>query len=137
MSAQILVSFSHHQLFFPAASESELRKNLRQRMLMFLATAGAGAHQRTARPGAGTLEEQRRQLQAQLRALRGHAQGLHPLLSATDTDEHRLATLEQRLAQDRGELVVARKQLGTLDDYLEQVRQVLSQPETYLCNSIR
>ena len=128
---QIQISFSNHQLFFPNASESELRKELRQRMLMFLASR-ALERINELRERRGTLEEQRRQLQAQLRALRGHAQGLRPLLSATDTDEHRLATLEQRLSQIEGESIVARKQLSTLDDYLEQVRQVLGHPETYL-----
>jgi len=67
-----------------------------------------------------------------LRALRGHARGLQPLLSSTDADERRLAALDQKLAQTEQDLVIARKQLGTLDDYLEQVRQVLSQPEKYL-----
>ncbi len=129
---QIRVSFSDHQLFFPAASESELRKELRRRMLVFLASR-ALERINELRERRGALEEQRRQLQAQLRALRGHAQGLRPLLlSATDTDQRRLAALEQRLSQADGDLIVARKQLGTLDDYLEQVRQVLGHPETYL-----
>ncbi len=125
---QIQVSFSDHQLFFPAASESELRKDLRRRMLVFLATRALDRINEL-RERRGTLEEQRRQLQAQLQALRGHAQGLQPLLSA---GKRRLAAMEQRLSQTEGELIVARKQLGTLDDYLEQVRQVLDHPETYL-----
>ena len=128
---QIRVSFSHHHLFFPTASEAELRRELKQRMLMFLATR-AQDRINELRTGRGALEEQRRQLQAQLRAWRMQGQGLRPLLSSADTDERRLAELEQRLIRTEGELVSARKQLGTLDDYLEQVRQVLSQPETYL-----
>ena len=55
---QIQVSFSEHRLHFPAASETELRQDLRQRMLVFLAGSGAGAHRRTAgatrRPGGTT-----------------------------------------------------------------------------------
>ncbi|MGB5064382.1 MAG: hypothetical protein WBQ37_11525 [Candidatus Competibacter sp.] len=128
---QIRVSFSNHQLFFPAASESELRQELRRRMLVFLASR-ALERINELRERRGTLEEQRRQLQAQLQALRGHAQGLRPLLSATDADERRRAELEQRLSQTEGELIVARKQLGTLDDYLDQVQQVIGHPETYL-----
>lgn len=128
---QIRVSFSGHQLFFPNASEAELRKELRERTLVFLATRALerinGLRERR-----GALEEQRRQLQVQLRALRGHARGLRPLLSSTDADERRLATLDQKLVQTEQDLVAARKQLGTLDDYLEQVRQVLGQPEAYL-----
>ena len=128
---QIRVSFSEHQFFFPAASESELRKELRRRMLVFLASR-ALERINELRERRGTLEERRRQLQAQVRALRGHAQGLRPLLSATDADERRLSELEQRLSRTEGELIVARKQLGTLDDYLEQVRQVLGHPAAYL-----
>lgn len=128
---QIRVSFSQHHLFFPTASEAELRRELKQRMLVFLATR-AQERINELRTGRGALEEQRRQLQAQLRAWRMQGQGLRPLLSSTDTDARRLADLEQRLIRTEEDLVAARKQLGTLDDYLEQVRQVLSQPETYL-----
>lgn len=128
---RILVSFSQHRLFFPAASEAELREELKQRMLVFLATR-ALERINELRTRRSALEEQRRQLQAQLRALRGHAQGLQPLLSTNDADERRAAVLEQRLLQTEEELVAARKPLGTLDDYLEQIRQVLSQPEIYL-----
>ena len=130
---QTLVNFSRHQLFFPSTSEDGLRRELRQRTVVFLATR---ALERIGdlRARRGDLEEQRRRLQAQLRALRGHSQGLRPLLSSPDdiADERRAAALEQRLVQTEEELVAARKQLGTLDDYLEQVRQVLSQPEPYL-----
>jgi len=130
---QTLVSFSRHQLFFPAASADELRRDLRQRTLVFLASRALEriGELRTRR---GELEEQRRRLQAQLRALRGHAQGLRPLLASPDdaADQRRATALEQRLIQTEEELTAARKQLGTLDDYLEQVRGVLSQPERYL-----
>ncbi len=128
---QIRVSFSDHQLFFPNASEAGLRKELQERTLVFLATR-ALERINELREERGGLEERRRQLQVQLRALRGHGQGLRPLLSSPDADERKLATLEQRLIQTEQDLVAARKQLGTLDDYLEQVRQVLSRPEEYL-----
>jgi hypothetical protein len=128
---QTRVSFSEHRLYFPAASEAELRRDLRQRMLGFLASQAQDrlGELRTRRDA---LEEQRRQLRAQLQALRGQSRGLLPLLSSADPDERRLATLEQRLAQTEQELADARKPLGTLDDYLELVRQVVGQPEPYL-----
>ena len=128
---QIQVSFSEHRLYFPAASESELRKGLRQRMLVFLASR---ARERidALRTRRDALEEQRRQLRAQLQALQGQARGLRPLLSSADADERRLAGLEQRLAQTEQDLTDARKPLGTLDDYLAQVKQVVGQPEPYL-----
>ena len=128
---QTVVSFSHHRLFFPTASETGLRRELRRRTLIFLATR-ALERINELRTRRSDLEEQRRQLQAQLRALRGHTQGLHPMLSSADAEATRQAALDQRLAQTEQDLVAVRKQLGTLDDYLEQVRQVLSQPETYL-----
>lgn len=125
------VSFAEHHIVFPSASESELRRDLKQRMLIFLATrALENIHELRTRREA--LEEQRRQLQAQLRAFRGHERGLRPLLLSDDAGERRLANLEQRLEQTEGELVAARKALGTLDDYLSHVQQVLSQPEAYL-----
>ena len=126
-----VVSFSKHHLYFPAASEAGLRRELRQRMLVFLASR---ARERidALRVQRDALEEQRRQARAQLQALRGQAHGLHPLLSSADADERRLATLEQRLTQIEQELTEARKPLATLDDYLELVRKVVGQPEPYL-----
>ncbi len=128
---QTKVSFSEHRLYFPAASETGLRRDLRQRMLAFLASR---ARERIGelRTRRDALEEQRRQLRAQLQALRGQARGLRPLLSSADADERRLALLEQRLAQTEQELADARKPLTTLDDYLEQVRRIIGQPEPYL-----
>lgn len=128
---QIQVSFSDHRLFFPAASESDLRKELRQRMLVFLASRARDriVELRTRRE---TLEEQQRQLRAQLGALRGNAHGPRPLPSSADLDERRLAELERRLDRTEQDLADARKPLSTLDDYLEQVRRVLGQPEDYL-----
>ncbi|MCB1919946.1 MAG: hypothetical protein KDJ28_08205 [Candidatus Competibacteraceae bacterium] len=128
---QIRVSFSKHRLFFPTISEKRLREGLQQRMLVFLATR-ALERINEIRDQRSSLEEQRRRLQAQLRALRSHAQGLQPLLLSTDEHPRRETALEQRLAQVEEDLVAVRKRLGTLDDYLEQVRQVLSQPEKYL-----
>lgn len=128
---QIRVSFAQHRLFFPAISEKQLREDLQQRMLIFLATR-ALERINALRDQRSMLEEQRRRLQAQLRALRGHAQGLQPLLSSADPNTHWETALEQRLIQVEEDLVAARKPLGTLADYLEQIRQVLSQPETYL-----
>ncbi len=127
----IQVSFSQQRLFFPAVSEARLREELKQRMLVFLATR-ALERINELRTRRSALEEQRRQLQAQLRAFRGHVQGLQPLLSTDDADERRVVALEQRLLQTEEDLVAARKPLNTLDDYLEQIRQVLGQPERYL-----
>ncbi len=127
---RIQISFSRHRLFFPAVSEARLREELKQRMLVFLATR-ALERINELRDQRSMLEEQRRRLQAQLRALRSHAQGLQPLLSE-EASARRPAALEQRLVQVEEDLVAVRKRLGTLDDYLEQVRQVLGQPEIYL-----
>ena len=128
---QTLVSFSRHQLHFPATSETALRKELQQRTLIFLATR-ALERINELRTRRSELEEQRRQWQAQLRTLRSHAHGLRPLLASGDDSAHRQAALEQQLMQAEQDLVATRKQLGTLDDYLEQVRLVLSQPEQFL-----
>lgn len=128
---RIQVSFSRHRLFFPNVSETRLREDLKQRMLVFLATR-ALERINELRTRRSALEEQRRQLQAQLRALRGHAQGLQPLLSSDDADARRVAELERRLLQTEEDLLAARKPLSTLDDYLEQIRRVLGQPEAYL-----
>lgn len=127
---RVTVSFSAHQLLFPVTSERALRQELKQRMLIYLAGC-ALTRINQLRDCRGDLEEQRRQLQAQMNALRGQARGL-PLLTSADADERRLASLTQRLSQVEQDLADARSRLGSLDDYLEQVRQVLSQSATLL-----
>ncbi len=128
---QIQVSFSEHRLYFPAASEADLRQELQRRMLAFLA-GRAREHIGELRTRRDALEERRRRLRAQLQALRSQARGLRPLLSSAAADERQLATLEQRLARTEEELTDARKPLTTLDDYLEQIRRIVGQPEPYL-----
>lgn len=128
---QIEVNFSDHRLYFPATSEAELRLDLKQQMLKFLATQ-AGKHLAELQTRRDLLEEQRRQLRVQLEALRGNMSSLQPLPSSADPDERHLAALAQRLAHTEQDLEEARKPLNTLDDYLEQVRLVLSAPEHVL-----
>lgn len=128
---QIVVNFSEHRLYFPAASEADLRQELKQQMLKFLASQ---ARQRLVelQTRRDLLEEQRRQLRAQLDALHGNGSSLQPLPSNADPAERHLAALHQRLSQTELDLADARKPLNTLDDYLEQVRLVLGAPEKYL-----
>lgn len=126
---RIQVSFAKHQLLMPAASEPELREELKQRMLIFLAKRASERLQQL-RERRSTLEELRRQLHAQLRTLRMQAANLH--LPGDAPEMLRVVALEQRLCDTESELVAARKPLETLDDYLLQIQQVLSNPEQYL-----
>ncbi len=128
---QIEVNFSEHRLYFPAASEADLRQELHQQMLQFLAIQ-ARKHLTELQTRRDMLEEQRRQLRAQLDALREGAPVRPALLSSADPEERHLALLEKRLVQTELDLAEARKPLNTLDDYLEQVRLVLSEPANIL-----
>lgn len=126
-----VVNFSEHQLYFPSRGESELRQELRRGMLGFLASQGRD-RLAALRERRDALEEQRRQLKAQRQAFEGRDQSARPSVSGANPDAQRLATLERRLAEVERELADARQPLATLDDYLEQIRQILAQPEPYL-----
>ena len=130
--ARTSVNFSEHRLgIVRAASESELRGELKWRGIHFLAVT---ALENIAHLKAGTtqLEEQRALLKIKLRDMQSQHRGLDALVTDPPADAQEQQTLEQRLEDTGRKLQEARTGVVTLDDYLEQVCSVLNHPSQFL-----
>ena len=129
---QVVVNFSGHRLVAPAATEAETREQIRE--LAFKDTV-TGALERivSLKSRRKELEEQRKLLQTKLRMLRAGNDMLSSLLQPVeDLDSTQVTATRQQLEKIEGELQEAVADLGTLDDYLAQVRKALSHPERRL-----
>lgn len=124
---QTSVSFVGHQILAPAASEAEVREQARQRALnLFVAHAQARiADIQVQREG---LERERQVQQLRLRQARTRAQSL----AAVDDGAAEIEAIERSLAENAIALEALGGTLASLDDYLEQVREVFARPEDHL-----
>jgi hypothetical protein len=130
--ARTSVNFSEHRLgMVRAASEAELRGDLKWRGIHFLAVT---ALENITRLKAGTaqLEEQRALLKVKLRDMQAQHRGLDALVAAPPANTQEKQALEQRLEDTGRKLQEVRTGVATLDDYLEQVCRVLNHPSHFL-----
>jgi hypothetical protein len=130
--ARTAVNFSEHRLgIVCAASEAELRGELRWRGIHFLAVT---ALENITRLKAGTaqLEKQRALLKMKLRDVQAQHRGLDALVAAPPEDVQEQQALQQRLQDTGRKLQEARTGIATLDDYLDQVCRVCNHPSHFL-----
>jgi hypothetical protein len=129
--AQVAVNFSGHWVGVCAASVEELKQQLKWRGLHSLT---ASALERIVGLKAKTteLERQRILLKAKLREIKAQGRGLEPVSDANRAELGDRAAVQRRLNDTEQQLREAKASLATLDDYLRQIRQVLSHPSRYL-----
>jgi hypothetical protein len=116
---RVSVSFTDHRLASPSATEPELRRELERRVLDFIAGRAAAR--------IGELDERRKALEHERDVLKAHlrlagsgAKGAKPA-GAQD--------LEAKLAANEARLREARAALGSLDDRVALVAEMLAAPE--------
>ena len=129
--AQVAVNFSGHRLGICASSESELRDMLIWRGIHNLAITALDniTHLKMKTT---ELQKQSVLLKIKLRDLQAQHRGLDAL-TAADTDEAQdTQSLARELEETERQLSEAQPRLGTLDDYLTQVRRVFNHPSRYL-----
>ena len=128
---QTTFSFADFRVDLAAATEGELRSNLKH--LAMKALAGL-ALERVSEQEAriGELEERQRMLRIKRKVLDVHAHGLDALLVGNTETAAEIERLQQRLAEVDQELIRAREGLQTLDDQLARLVEVLGRPDAYL-----
>lgn len=127
---QTTVSFTDHRIVKPSPSETELRKNLKERAFEVL--IGYALERITELLAARhSLEEQRRLLEMQVRVAHLKNKSLETLIGegSGTIDIHALRAREVQTGQ---ELEQARARLTTLDDYIERIAEVLGDPQAHL-----
>ena len=129
--AQVAVNFSGHRLGICGSSESELRDMLIWRGIHNLAIT-ALENITHLKMKTTELQKQSVLLKIKLRDLQAQHRGLDAL-TAADTNEARdEQSLARELEETERQLSEAQPRLGTLDDYLTQVRRVFNHPSRYL-----
>ncbi|HSD59350.1 MAG TPA: hypothetical protein VLC55_00660 [Burkholderiales bacterium] len=129
--AQTTVSFADHRIVMPAASHADMRFELGKRILRGL-TQIALKRIETIQARQQDLEETRGRLATKLRVLRGRPAGLESLAEDPDTHKSEIEALEQQLEQAKADLGGAKASLATLDGYMEQINEVLNNPERHV-----
>ena len=124
---QTSVSFIEHRILAPAATEVGLREELKARALnVFIAHAADRlVDLQVRREG---LERERQILQLRLRLARTREESL----AAVQEGSPELEALEKSVGENARALEALGGELGTLDDYVEQLKAVFEQPEEHL-----
>ncbi len=129
--AQTTVSFSDHRIVMPAETLADARFELGKRILRGL-TQVALKRIEAIQARKQDLEQTRGRLATKLRSLRGRPAALESLAEDPDAHQGEVEALERQLEQAKTELTEAKAGLATLDGYLDQVNEVLTQPEQHV-----
>lgn len=129
--AQTLVSYANRRIIAPADSGHRARRQLmRSAFLDLTASAMEAIGKLQRRSGARVVgaEIERTRLQV----LRGKREGLQDLITGGDGHDREIASLEQGLSDRPQDVGERPHKLTTLEDYLDQVVEVFSNPEKHL-----
>jgi hypothetical protein len=133
---QVTVSFTEHRVLASSPTPVDLKRSVASRVFkdLIACTVEKILHAQVQRQA---LESQHNRLKLQLRMLESRTQGLEDALKEMEIrDEEEITTVRRMLAdteqklRDR-ELQWAATNFSTLDNYLEQINEVLSRPEDY------
>ena len=129
--AQVAVNFSGHRLGICGSSEAELREMLIWRGIHNLAIT-ALENITHLKMKTTELKKQSVLLKIKLRDLQAQHRGLDALTTTDSGDVRDEQALTRELEDTERQLSEAQPRLGTLDDYLTQVRRVFNHPSRYL-----
>ena len=128
---QTSVSFSDPRIVIPAHNLAALRFELGSRTFRRLLNVALerieAIHQRGRR-----LSDRKALLDTKLRRLEARRGGLESLAENPDAHAAEIEALEGEFQQTKADLAANRSTLATLEDYLEQVTDVLTHPEQHI-----
>lgn len=128
---QTAISFREHKILSPAASEKEVRRGIKQCIFDGLVTY-ALRHILEVKSLRRDLEDNRRILQARLRARQASGGGLSTLLAGygdQSTDRH---SIEERLSRTEQALRKLPDSQDLLSFYLQEIMELLAHPEDFI-----
>ncbi|MEW8050000.1 MAG: hypothetical protein AB2792_15985 [Candidatus Thiodiazotropha sp.] len=127
---QTVVNFSGHQLVQPAESEAGVRLDLRERAFQHLVAEAVLKIARQTEKKAD-LERERVHLQMSLRSLQAERGVLDFVTEDVKLTQEKQSQLTKQLAETEQELAKSSRGLENINDYLELLISVLSQPAIY------
>ena len=128
---QTAVYFSAHKVMSPAASETDVRRGLKQCIFDALITHALRhiANLKSQRRG---LEDQRRMLLTRLRARQAQGNGLTKLLATAYPENAPGEDIERQLAETEKKLGKMPVSLDVLGSYLDEIKKILAEPECFI-----
>ena len=126
-----IVNFSDHALVIPAASETELLRDLKERIYIALVEC-ALARLTSIKGHRAELEKQRSLLRMKLKTLRARGLGMEAFTDRPRAERDSVESIERRLLETEQELKETVASLATLNEYLDQINDVLSHPAEHV-----
>jgi len=128
---RVVINFTGHRIAIPSAGIEALHEQFIERVYMTLVECALGRltsiHTRKQE-----LETERALLRTKLRALKARALGMGPLAGGEHLPSRSIPATEARLEAAEQALAETKASAGTLEDYLEQVKDVLAHPEDHV-----
>jgi hypothetical protein len=125
------VNFSNKVIVLPAASETSLYQELKERIFMTLVERSL--HRLTSiKVKKLDLEKQRTLLRRKLKHLEARGLGMEPFTDTAPKDEEDLESIERRLEETDNELQETAASIETLENYLVQINSVMSRPDEHV-----
>ncbi|MFI0374865.1 MAG: hypothetical protein ACH253_01720 [Candidatus Thiodiazotropha sp.] len=127
---QSVINFSDHKLVNPAESEALVRLDLRERAFQHLVAEAVLKIARQTEKKAD-LERERVHLQMSLRSLQAEHGALDFVSEESKLTQEKLSRLTRQLADTEQKLAKSSRGLENINDYLELLIDVISQPADY------
>lgn len=121
-------AFTNHSIVAPAATEEALRLEVKERAYMNLVEQSL-SHLVSMKRKRSDLEKEKTLLRSKLRALQSGQLGLGPFVGENPKELLDTDSLETRLGQLETELGGTAARIGTLDQHMDCVIEVMSSPE--------
>jgi len=121
-------AFTNHSIVAPAATEEALRLEVKERAYMNLVEQSLSRLVSIKRKRSD-LEKEKTLLRSKLRALQSGQLGLEPFVGESPRELADTDSLESRLGQLETELGGTAARIGTLDQHMDCVIEVMSNPE--------
>ena len=128
---QTAVNFSEHKILSPATSEASVRQGLKKCIFDALITRALQSIA-ALKVQKSELKDQRRILNARLRARLSQGNGLSTLLAAAHVDQTGLKVIEEQLAETEQTLKQMPASSNAPLAYLNEVNNILAHPEAFI-----
>jgi len=128
---RMVINFTDHRIVIPATSIEALHDQFMERAFMTLVEC-ALARLTSIDTRKKDLARERALLRTKLRSLKSRALGMEPLAGNEHVHAHSIPAIEAQLQITEQQLAQTKASAGTLEDYLERIKDVLASPQEHV-----